>query len=51
MAVSELMGMHWGNLGGSLNWTAMAGDNLSFKTSVALTRFQSRNGSGHNGYE
>lgn len=39
MAVSELMGMHWGNLGGSLNWTAMAGDNLSFKTSVALTRF------------
>lgn len=39
MAVSELMGMYWGNLGGSVNWTAMAGDNLSFKTSVALTRF------------
>lgn len=39
MAVSELMGMYWGNLGGSVNWMAMAGDNLSFKTSVALTRF------------
>ena len=39
MAVSELMGMYWGNLGGSVNWTAMAGDSLSFKTSVALTRF------------
>lgn len=39
MAVSELMGMYWGNLGGSLNWTALTGDNLSLKTTVALTRF------------
>lgn len=44
MAVADLMGMYWGNLGGSLNWTAMKGDNLSFKTTVALTSFNPKMG-------
>lgn len=39
MAISHLMGMYWGNLGGSLNWLARANDNLSFTTTAALTHF------------
>ncbi len=39
MAVSDLMGMYWGNLGGSINWTAQANDRLTFKTTCALTHF------------
>lgn len=39
MAVADLMGMYWGNLGASLNWTAQPDDNLSFKTVVAMTHF------------
>lgn len=39
MAIDRLMGMYWGNLGGSLNWVARAGDRLTFTTTAALTHF------------
>ncbi len=39
MAVSDLMGLYWGNLGGSLNWIARASDNLTFTTATSLTHF------------
>ncbi|MDE7379310.1 MAG: TonB-dependent receptor [Paraprevotella sp.] len=39
MAVARLMGLYWGNLGGALNWTAKATDNLAFFTTVSLTHF------------
>ena len=39
MAVADLMGMYWGNLGASINWTATTDDNLSFRTTVAFTHF------------
>lgn len=39
MAVADLMGMYWGNLGGSLNWVARANDRLTFTTTTALTHF------------
>lgn len=40
MAVSDLMGLYWGNLGGALNWIAHASDNLTFTTSLSLTHFE-----------
>lgn len=40
MAVADLMGLYWGNLGASLNWTARASDHLTFTTSAALTYFE-----------
>ncbi|MDE6612167.1 MAG: TonB-dependent receptor plug domain-containing protein, partial [Muribaculaceae bacterium] len=39
MAVSDLMGLYWGNLGASINWTARANDGLTFITTGALTHF------------
>lgn len=39
LAISRLMGLYWGNIGGSLNWTARAGDNLTFATTAAITHF------------
>lgn len=39
MAVSDLMGLYWGNLGASINWTARANDRLTFITTGALTHF------------
>ncbi len=39
MAISDLMGMYWGNLGASLNWLARAGRRWSFTTTAALTRY------------
>lgn len=39
MAVSDLMGMYWGNLGASINWTAHASEHLSATTSLSLTHF------------
>ncbi len=39
MAISDLMGMYWGNLGASLNWLARAGRNLSFTTTAAFTHY------------
>ncbi|MDE6741273.1 MAG: TonB-dependent receptor plug domain-containing protein, partial [Muribaculaceae bacterium] len=40
MAVADLMGLYWGNLGASVNWTAHASDRLTFTTTAALTRFE-----------
>lgn len=39
MAVADLMGLYWGNLGGSVNWVARANDRLTFTTTAALTHF------------
>lgn len=39
MAIRELMGLYWGNLGGTLNWIATATDNLSLTTTASLTHF------------
>ncbi len=39
MALDRLMGMYWGNLGGSAVWTARSGDRLAFTTSVAATDY------------
>lgn len=39
MAISDLMGLYWGNLGASVNWVAHASDNLSFTTTASLTHF------------
>ncbi len=39
MAVADLMGLYWGNLGASLNWTARASDQFTFTTTGTLTHF------------
>lgn len=39
LAVSELMTMHWGNLAGSVNWTASCGDKWRFTTTGAVTGY------------
>lgn len=39
MAVSDLMGMYWGNIGGSLNWQARTDGDLTFTTTAALTHY------------
>ncbi len=39
MAVADLMGLYWGNLGASLNWTARPSERLTFTTTGALTHF------------
>ena len=39
MAVADLMGLYWGNIGGSVDWRASASDRLSFTTTAALTHF------------
>lgn len=39
MAISNLMGLYWGNLGASINWSARAADNLIFTTTSSFTHF------------
>lgn len=39
MAVGKLMGMYWGNLGASVNWTARASDRVSFCTTASFTHY------------
>ncbi|MDE6794368.1 MAG: TonB-dependent receptor plug domain-containing protein [Muribaculaceae bacterium] len=39
MAIKRLMGLYWGNLGGSLNWLTRRGDNLTFITTAAYTDY------------
>lgn len=39
MAISDLMGLYWGNLGASVNWTARASDNITFTTTGSFTHF------------
>lgn len=44
MAISDIMGMHWGNLGASVNWTARASDRVSFATTAAVTAYTANMG-------
>lgn len=39
MAISDLMGMYWGNIGGSLNWQARTDGDLTFTTTAAVTHY------------
>ena len=39
LAISDLMGMHWGNIAASANWTARAGDRWRFVTTGAFTDY------------
>lgn len=39
MAISDLMGLYWGNLGASINWVAHASDNISFTTTGSMTHY------------
>lgn len=40
MAIADLMGLYWGNLGASLNWTARPSDAWTFTTTGSMTRFE-----------
>ncbi len=39
MAVSDLMGFYWGNIGAAVNWIARAGEKLTVRTTAALTHY------------
>lgn len=39
MAVGDLMGLYWGNIGSSINWNLRKGDNLTFVTAASFTHF------------
>lgn len=39
LAVGDIMGMYWGNLGVSVNWLAHSGENLRFATTFAMSRY------------
>lgn len=39
MAVAELMGMYWGNIGASFNWLARIKDRFSMTTTMSFTHF------------
>lgn len=38
-AISDLMGLYWGNLGASIHWLARKSDKLTFSTTFSLTHF------------
>lgn len=40
MAISDLMGLYWGNLGAAVNWTARPSDRLTFTTTGSITHFE-----------
>ncbi len=42
MAISHIMGLYWGNIGGSVNWVARPSDRLSFTTTASLTDYSPR---------
>lgn len=42
MAIHDVMGMYWGNLGASANWFSRASSGLSFLTTVALDHYDPR---------
>ncbi|MBD5213895.1 MAG: TonB-dependent receptor plug domain-containing protein [Bacteroidales bacterium] len=44
LAISDLMVMHWGNIAGSVNWSARAGDSWRFTTTAAATDFSTEMG-------
>lgn len=39
MAIKRLMGLYWGNLGGSLNWKKRVGEKISFTTTASYTDY------------
>ncbi len=39
MAIKKIMGMYWGNIGGSLNWQKRLGDRWTFATTAAATSY------------
>lgn len=39
MAIKKIMGMYWGNIGGSLNWQKRLGDRWTFTTTAAATSY------------
>lgn len=39
MAISNVMGMYWGNIGASVNWFARYREQLSFVTNIALDHY------------
>ncbi len=39
MAITNVMGMYWGNIGGSLSWSARPGDVVSSVLNLSLTHF------------
>ncbi len=39
MAIKDVMGMYWGNLGASLNWTARGSDRTTFTTTLTGTSY------------
>ena len=39
MAIHDVMGMYWGNLGAAINWIATASDRLDFTTTAAFDHF------------
>lgn len=42
MAIKDVMGMYWGNVAGSLNWTAPAGERWRFHTLASATGYDTR---------
>ncbi len=44
MAIHNVMGFYWGNLGASVNWVATPSSSLRFTTTVALDRFNPKMG-------
>lgn len=42
MAIGGVMGMYWGNIASSLNWTARRGDSWRFHTTGAYTAFSTK---------
>ncbi len=44
LAVSKIMDMHWGNLAGSINWSAGIGDNWRIYATGAVTDYASDTG-------
>lgn len=39
LAISKLMDMRWGNVAGSINWSARSGDGWRFNTTVSTTNY------------
>ncbi|MBD5369715.1 MAG: TonB-dependent receptor plug domain-containing protein [Bacteroides sp.] len=42
MAIGGIMGMYWGNIGGSLTWNARRNDDWNFRTTGAYTSYSTR---------
>lgn len=39
MSISDMMGMDWGNIAGSIRWNSLAGDCWQFTTTAAVTKY------------